>query len=590
MIRRVSPRWIRLLALLLLALGGSAGASAALPEALADLSPAQRAKVDPSLVSAVRARAAPAPARVIVQLGSAELDGLPQTDRPRVRAEVARLQGRVMPDVPAADFALAYQYESIPAVAGTVRSERALARLAARAEVVRVYPALDLQYELVATVAQIRANARHAQGNLGAGVVVAVLDSGVDTDHPDLANSLVGQECFLSAGGCPGGGTRRSGPGAAEDDVGHGTHVAGIVTSNGGVSDGPGVAPSAGILAMKIGNASGVATADWIAALDFILSHPQLGVRVVNMSFGTSVFFSASDCDSTEPVAAGAVNSLRANGVITFAASGNQSQPNGIVLPACFHNVVSVGSVSALDAVSALTNTAPNLDVLAPGELVDSTYLNGGHTVLSGTSMATPHASGCAALLLEAGDANTPDQIEALLESSLVRPVDPDNGLAFPRINCRPGGQDLDNDGIPDEFEAPLGCTNPLDRDSDDDGIVDGLEDADLDGVLDPGETSPCSADSDGDQVQDGTERGLGQGVPDPDGAGPQLGTNPLAFAPDLDPTTLTNPLDPDTDHDGMKDGAEDKNQNGRLDPGEFDPSNPLSVAAPVPILPFIRE
>ena len=100
-----------------------------------------------------------------------------------------------------------------------------------------------------------------------------------------------------------------------------------------------------------------------------------------------------------------------------------------------------------------------------------------------------------------------------MLESSLVRPVDPDNGLAFPRINCRPGGQDLDKDGIPDEFEAPLGCTNPLDRDSDDDGIVDGLEDADLDGVLDPGETSPCAADTDGDHVQDGTERGVTQGV-----------------------------------------------------------------------------
>jgi hypothetical protein len=246
--------------------------------------------------------------------------------------------------------------------------------------------------------------------------------------------------------------------------------------------------------------------------------------------------------------------------------------------------------VSAVDAVSTFTNTAPILDVLAPGEFVDSTYLNGGHTVLSGTSMASPHAAGCAALLLEAGDANTPDQIEALLESSLVRPVDPDDGLAFPRINCRPGGQDLDKDGLPDEFEAPLGCANPLDRDSDDDGIVDGLEDVDLDGVLDPGETSPCAADTDGDHVQDGTERGLTQGVPDPDGAGPQLGTNPLAFAPDLDPTTLTNPLDPDSDHDGMKDGDEDKNQNGRLDPGEFDPLNPLSVGAPVPILPFNRD
>jgi subtilisin family serine protease len=407
---------------------GVARAQAALPESLADVSPEQRAKLAPLAV----------PARVLVQLDSAALRALPLVDRSPRHAEIARLQGRVMPDLPAADFAIAYVYESLPALAGTVRSERALARLAARAEVVRVYPSLDARFDLLASVAQIHANARHAKGNLGAGVVVAVLDSGVDTDHPDLADSIVGQECFLSGGGCPGGGTRQSGPGAAEDDVGHGTHVAGIVTSNGVVSDGPGVAPAADVLAMKIGTSSGITTADWVAALDFILSHPALGVKVVNMSFGTTMFFSASDCDGADPVASGAVSTLRAAGVITFAASGNQSKANGLGLPACFHDVVSVGSVSAADAISTFTNSAPILDVLAPGEAIDSSYLGGGHAVLSGTSMASPHAAGCAALLIQAGDATTPDQIEARLESSPVRPTDPDNGLAFPRIDCSP--------------------------------------------------------------------------------------------------------------------------------------------------------
>ena len=573
---------------------GRAPAQGALPESLADVSAAQRAKLDTSLVAALRARvgaaASAAPLRVLVQLDSAELAALAPADRAGRRAEVARLQGRVLPDLPAADASVLWTYESLPALALALRSERALARLAAHGEVARVYPSLDQQYDLLASVAQIRANARQAEGNLGAGVVVAVLDSGVDSDHPDLASSLVGQECFLSGGGCPGGGTRRSGPGAAEDDVGHGTHVAGIITSNGIVSDGPGVAPSAGLLAMKIGGASGITTADWVAAIDYILSHPALGVRVVNMSFGTQTYFSGSDCDSVDPVASNAIHQLRAAGIITFVASGNQSQSGGIGLPACFHDSVSVGSVSAADTVSTSTNTAPNLDVLAPGESIDSDYLNGGHAVLSGTSMASPHAAGCAALLIEAGDANTPDQIEALLKSSPVRPVDPDNGLAFPRISCRPGGQDLDNDGIPDELEVTGGCPNPLDRDSDDDGLLDGVEDVNQNGVVDPGETNPCLADSDGDGLQDGTERGVTQGVPDPDGAGPQLGTNPLAFAPDLDPATTTNPLDPDTDHDGMKDGQEDANHNGRLDAGEFNPLDAGSVGVPIPILPFMRE
>src|SRR5262249_9597038 len=101
---------------------------------------------------------------------------------------------------------------------------------------------------------------------------------------------------------------------------------------------------------------------------------------------------------------------------------------------------------------------------------------------------------------------------------------------------------------------------------------------------------NPCSPDTDGDQVQDGTERGITQGAPDPDGAGPQLGTNPAVFVPDLDPTTLTNPLDVDTDHDGMKDGQEDANRKGRLDSGEVDPLTPRSFAAPIPILPFIAD
>lgn len=576
---------------------GWARAQARLPESLAGVSPAQRAKVDPTLVAAVRAHARAAqaglpaaPERVLVQLGSAALAALAPGDRAGRRAEVARLQGRVLPDLPAADASVLWTYASLPALALSVRSERALARLAARGEVVRVYPSLDEQYDLLASVAQVRANARQAAGNLGAGVVVAVLDSGVDTDHPDLASSLVGQECFLSGGGCPGGGTRRSGPGAAEDDVGHGTHVAGIVTSDGLVSDGPGVAPGAGILAMKVGTPSGITTADWVAAIDFILSNPALGVRVVNMSFGTTTFASGGDCDSVDPVAANAVHALRTAGIVTFAASGNQALSDGIGLPACFHDSVSVGSASAADAVSAATNTAPNLDVLAPGENIDSDWLNGGHAALSGTSMASPHAAGCAALLIEAGDATTPDEIEALLESSPVRPVDPDNGLAFPRLSCRPGGQDLDVDGVPDEFEASGGCPNPLDRDSDDDGLKDGVEDVNQNGVVDPGETSPCSADSDDDGLQDGTERGVTQGVPDPDGAGPQLGTNPLAFAPDLAPATRTNPLDPDSDGDGMKDGQEDANHNGRVDPGEFDPLDPGSVGAPIPVFPFIRE
>jgi hypothetical protein len=124
---------------------------------------------------------------------------------------------------------------------------------------------------------------------------------------------------------------------------------------------------------------------------------------------------------------------------------------------------------------------------------------------------------------------------------------------------------DSDNDGISDLLEIMTG-TNPLDADTDDDGITDGQEDLNHNGLVDIGETDPRKIDSDGDGIQDGTELGITL---------EQIGTgtNTAVFQPDLDPSTTTNPLDSDTDDDGLLDGQEDANHNGRVDPGESDPN-----------------
>jgi hypothetical protein len=102
---------------------------------------------------------------------------------------------------------------------------------------------------------------------------------------------------------------------------------------------------------------------------------------------------------------------------------------------------------------------------------------------------------------------------------------------------------DADGDGLPDALEA-VGCSAAGDADSDDDGLADGVEDANRNGLVDAGETLPCLADSDGDGLQDGTERGLLTPTPDPDGAGPLLGTNPALFVPAPDPSVTSDPLD----------------------------------------------
>jgi len=130
---------------------------------------------------------------------------------------------------------------------------------------------------------------------------------------------------------------------------------------------------------------------------------------------------------------------------------------------------------------------------------------------------------------------------------------------------------DDDLDGLPNRIENNY-CTSSLDADTDNDGISDGDEDTNHNGVVDTGETDPCNIDTDGDGIQDGTESGVTNPVADPDGAGPLEGTDTAIFQPDLDPSTTTNPLLASSDGDGLTDGQEDLNANGRFDPGEYDP------------------
>jgi hypothetical protein len=142
---------------------------------------------------------------------------------------------------------------------------------------------------------------------------------------------------------------------------------------------------------------------------------------------------------------------------------------------------------------------------------------------------------------------------------------------------------DNDNDGLVNGLEN-RSCTNQYDADSDDDGLADGTEDANHNGIREATETDPCNSDTDGDGIQDGTEKGITAGVADPDGAGPMSGTDMSVFQPDLDPQTQTDALNADTDGDGMDDGEEDTNHNGRLDNGETDPA----VSDRVIIIPFL--
>lgn len=373
----------------------------------------------------------------------------PSRDLGVTRRNVAATQDDVLRGVRDEDLHVRRLFAAVPAFSARAHNRGAVMRLAADARVQRVDLDEGGTGTLTNSVPVIRADLRHAKGNRGAGVVVGILDSGLDTDHPDLADALVGQACFGDNNGtidgtgfCPNGSDRQTGAGAAEDNAGHGTHVAGIVASNGGVS-GTGVAPDASIFAIKVTNNcsfSGCFSyfSEIVAALDYVLINPQFNIQIINMSLGTNARY-AGDCDAANAGAiagAAAVNALRTAGVITFASAGNNGSNVDMPLPACLSNVVSVGATDNSDAIASFSNITANTDILAPGVSIVSDAIGGGTTTASGTSMASPTAAGCAALLIQSGNATTPAAIETRLETSSISVTRA--GVTLPRIDCGP--------------------------------------------------------------------------------------------------------------------------------------------------------
>jgi subtilisin family serine protease len=452
------------------------------PAAAQPLKPSLSGKVGQDVLPALRAQGQ---AHVMVALRPPRSSATALADLSALRRDVASLQEGVLSQVDASGYRSRHRYRAVPALAGTLLSEAALYALAGHPDVVRIDLDVGGTGSLAYSVPLIGADLWHASGITGAGVVVAVLDSGLDTDHDDLAGDLIHQECFLDDDGlidgsglCPNGSDRQSGPDSAEDDAGHGTHVTGIITSKGTHSS-VGVAPDAQIVAIKVTagpSFSGVFYyfSEIVAALDYIInSRPD--VKVINMSLVTNALF-AGDCDnSTSWTMAGAIaiDTLRANGVVAFASSGNDGSGTEMAAPACLSNVISVGATDDADNVASFTDSNASTDVMAPGVGIVSTAIGNGTTAASGTSMAAPHAAGCAALFIQTGATVTPDAIEARLESSPVQVTDVTNGLTFPRIDCSPDppaavnltGPALGEVGVTYAFTAsvsPITVTRPL--------------------------------------------------------------------------------------------------------------------------------
>jgi subtilisin family serine protease len=439
--------------------------------------------------------------RVIVRLAAPAL-AAPETPGQRAerRAAIAH----------AADAALARlgdpaaleprRYGALPLLALELTASE-LAALAEAEPVVALEPDRVLQPSLAESVPRVGADVTADAGWDGGGAAVVIVDTGVDGSHAFLGGRVVAEACFSFGRDCPNGDRTQLGPGSAvpctfDPLCWHGTHVAGIAA--GWSETLQGVAPAASIIAIQAGSESScsgdpclvIYDSDALAALDYVADTlaDSWNVAAVNMSFGsTSTWGSESSCDASNGSYKLAIDALRTLGIASVAAAGNASDTTGIAAPACVSSAIGVGASSdAGDWVANLSNSAPPVDLLAPGTNIRSSMPGGTFASRNGTSMATPHVTGAFALLRQADPAADVATAKLALESTGLPITDTRNDLVRPRLQADAAVRS----------RAPAACFDGLDNDGD--GRIDvdgdgGTPDPNCTDGFDTSEDSPTS-------------------------------------------------------------------------------------------------
>ncbi len=223
----------------------------------------------------------------------------------------------------------------------------------------------------------------------GAGVRVAIVDTGIDLDHPELAASIKGGYNSVDSSIPP------------DDDHGHGTHVAGTVAAIHNSEGVVGVAPQDSLYAVKVLDANGGGTySGVIAGIQWCADNKM---NILNMSLGGS---------SGSEAMASAVKAAHDAGVTVVCAAGNNG--GAVSYPAKYPEAIAVSASSSNDAIAYFSSRGPEIDFIAPGVSIYSTYIDGGYGTMSGTSMACPHVTGLAALVVATGITN-PDLVKKAL-------------------------------------------------------------------------------------------------------------------------------------------------------------------------------
>lgn len=226
------------------------------------------------------------------------------------------------------------------------------------------------------------------KGRKGEGVVIAVIDTGCQPDHPDLQGRIIEGKNFSNDGG----------PDDYADRVGHGTHVAGTIAAIFNQRGVAGVAPEADLLILKVFDSDGYARNESvIKAIDYAISwrKKEKKVRVISMSLGSPV---------DDPKLHDAVRRAVDKEIAVVCAAGNRGDNRAetpeIEYPAGYPESICIGAVDLNKKLTEFTNTNDQVDLVAPGKSIQSTWIGGKYATISGTSMATPHVSGAVALII----------------------------------------------------------------------------------------------------------------------------------------------------------------------------------------------
>lgn len=272
------------------------------------------------------------------------------------------------------------------------------------------------------------------RGYTGDGAVVAILDTGCNYDHPFIRHSIIGGMNLT---------TDYAGVTSQYmDNNGHGTHICGIVSARYNRKNGmSGVAPDAKLLVFKVLNSDGTGEISPILkAMTMAVNWRGPGgkrVNVIGMSFGT---------EQNYPQLEQAINTAVKNNILVITAAGNdgdgKKSTNEIIYPGYYDSVLQVGASDINDGPAGFSNSNRHMDIVAPGVDILSLGVNGGYTVMSGTSMACPHVVGGAALIISYFFRNygyypTVEQIVHILRQHARR-------LNFPRNRVGWGLLDLD--------------------------------------------------------------------------------------------------------------------------------------------------